>query len=460
MALIKCEECGGQLSDRAVQCPACGAPQRMPVPPQRRTIAVIFGVVCLIAAGYYASRVWEELESGPTEQPSRANASQAQVSPAGGKTEQPAPAADSQTQMSSPAEGPVEQLDPTGDTLADARRNHIPVTRADVERARREELEIGPWDGKYVTSDCAQPGENGRPDPIDSCLPLTPAALRSLMGHTRAEVVAIMGASGDVVADHLDYVPRSSDEGKRQTGLLSVQFEHGKSVKVAARLLNIGRGIKAYAWQHGAAAGEYFCSDFPGSTVPCWPPIPPEYLADGAENREATPIPKAAAKPGSSGRAGSAATAETGTPPEIEAMEPGRHRIMNSPCAEPDFNWTPSPYETCQPFTVSLVRALQRATREQIAAYMGASGSDDGDTIAFESRYKTDYDHKRREGDTGVMTLDLEDGKVKSISVHVLGPGDRNGIYEWSVGHDEQYTCYDSRWRKLICPSNEQEKSH
>jgi hypothetical protein len=38
MALIKCSECGGTVSDAAASCPACGHPVR-PVPPPRPAFA-------------------------------------------------------------------------------------------------------------------------------------------------------------------------------------------------------------------------------------------------------------------------------------------------------------------------------------------------------------------------------------------------------------------------------------
>ena len=41
MALTKCDECGGQLSDRAVSCPHCGAP----VQRRGRRVAALLGVV-------------------------------------------------------------------------------------------------------------------------------------------------------------------------------------------------------------------------------------------------------------------------------------------------------------------------------------------------------------------------------------------------------------------------------
>jgi hypothetical protein len=48
MALTKCEECGGQLSDRAVTCPHCGAPLQR----RGRRVAALLGVVLAgLAAG-------------------------------------------------------------------------------------------------------------------------------------------------------------------------------------------------------------------------------------------------------------------------------------------------------------------------------------------------------------------------------------------------------------------------
>jgi hypothetical protein len=50
MALIKCEECGGQLSTRAWVCPHCGARVRT-----NRAAAVIAGALVLLmgAVGFY-----------------------------------------------------------------------------------------------------------------------------------------------------------------------------------------------------------------------------------------------------------------------------------------------------------------------------------------------------------------------------------------------------------------------
>jgi len=48
MALTKCEECGGQLSDRAEQCPHCGAPLRKRT---RRLVAMLIGVGVALFAG-------------------------------------------------------------------------------------------------------------------------------------------------------------------------------------------------------------------------------------------------------------------------------------------------------------------------------------------------------------------------------------------------------------------------
>ena len=48
MALTKCNECGGQLSDRAMACPHCGAPARR----QRRVVAAaMLAVVASLAVG-------------------------------------------------------------------------------------------------------------------------------------------------------------------------------------------------------------------------------------------------------------------------------------------------------------------------------------------------------------------------------------------------------------------------
>lgn len=60
MALIECWECGGQVSDHAVLCPHCGAPQgRVSTPPRRRSgwrwvrrllfVLVFAGVFVMIA---------------------------------------------------------------------------------------------------------------------------------------------------------------------------------------------------------------------------------------------------------------------------------------------------------------------------------------------------------------------------------------------------------------------------
>jgi nitrate reductase gamma subunit len=48
MALTKCEECGGPLSDRAMSCPHCGAPVRKR---GRLVAAAIVGLLAALAAG-------------------------------------------------------------------------------------------------------------------------------------------------------------------------------------------------------------------------------------------------------------------------------------------------------------------------------------------------------------------------------------------------------------------------
>lgn len=51
MALIKCDECGGQMSDRALRCPHCGAPARMS---SRAIVAVLLGVTAAVLGGLLA----------------------------------------------------------------------------------------------------------------------------------------------------------------------------------------------------------------------------------------------------------------------------------------------------------------------------------------------------------------------------------------------------------------------
>ena len=54
MALIKCSECGGQVSSRAVKCPHCGAPTMSSTP---IALGVIAGLLGLAAAlGLHLSR--------------------------------------------------------------------------------------------------------------------------------------------------------------------------------------------------------------------------------------------------------------------------------------------------------------------------------------------------------------------------------------------------------------------
>lgn len=47
MALVRCDECGGAVSDRAIACPRCGAP----VPQERmrwKTVALLFACVAAL----------------------------------------------------------------------------------------------------------------------------------------------------------------------------------------------------------------------------------------------------------------------------------------------------------------------------------------------------------------------------------------------------------------------------
>lgn len=56
MALIKCRECGHQVSTEASACPNCGAPIKKPVqslPPQKKTKVSIWAWIALIVVAYF-----------------------------------------------------------------------------------------------------------------------------------------------------------------------------------------------------------------------------------------------------------------------------------------------------------------------------------------------------------------------------------------------------------------------
>ncbi len=370
---------------------------------------MIFGVVCLLIAGYYGSRVWEAWQSSPVEQSKPAAA-------APGDASRPAPKTE---------DGQEQQVD----------------------REQREALGL---DDKIVISGCATMDKDGKPNPVDTCLRLTPEAVRSLMGRPAGEIVAVMGASGAVAGNRLHFITRATDAAKSQTGFVVVRFERGKSVLVTAQMVDLGPGRKSYAWLHDAAEGEYFCSDFPSSTTPCWPPIPPEARRDNDEGGATAPDRKVTAN-GASG--GGTAAVMAGKSPEIEAMEPGRRRIVTSPCTSMDADMRPDPSGTCQPITLAFVHALRRATLERIIASMGASGYVDyKGTISFHSAYKSDDEHIRYEGDTGAISLTLQDGLVTKIKADVWGPGNIGGIYEWSESDGDKYSCANFQWQKIPCP--------
>jgi hypothetical protein len=63
MALIKCHECGGQISDHARICPQCGAPVIVTIKRRRKValiglgIRLVFATVICIALWFVVSRL-------------------------------------------------------------------------------------------------------------------------------------------------------------------------------------------------------------------------------------------------------------------------------------------------------------------------------------------------------------------------------------------------------------------
>jgi DNA-directed RNA polymerase subunit RPC12/RpoP len=50
MALIKCHECGNQVSDNAVACPECGAPVMVRLRRRQKAYLIRLGISLLFAA--------------------------------------------------------------------------------------------------------------------------------------------------------------------------------------------------------------------------------------------------------------------------------------------------------------------------------------------------------------------------------------------------------------------------
>jgi hypothetical protein len=130
---------------------------------------------------------------------------------------------------------------------------------------------MGPREGGPVWSDCARPF--GELNIAAVCVPLTPALFASLRGLTRSQVTAIMGASGRVDYNCLqftgNYLDGFTTRRMRDTGHVDVCFEDRKVVRIDADL----RGQKIisyrYYWSHRSGAEEIFCSDLPEFNKPC-----------------------------------------------------------------------------------------------------------------------------------------------------------------------------------------------
>lgn len=48
MALIKCEECGKEISDKSKKCPNCGAPNKIQIKKDNFTIAILVPIFLLL----------------------------------------------------------------------------------------------------------------------------------------------------------------------------------------------------------------------------------------------------------------------------------------------------------------------------------------------------------------------------------------------------------------------------
>lgn len=57
MGLIRCADCGGQISTSAISCPACGRPIKEPPAPKRRTSTVTWFVTGLLTLGVFGALV-------------------------------------------------------------------------------------------------------------------------------------------------------------------------------------------------------------------------------------------------------------------------------------------------------------------------------------------------------------------------------------------------------------------
>jgi hypothetical protein len=56
MALVHCEECRREISDRAIACPQCGCPRRR-VAPMSRGIKLLLGACVLVLVAMFAAGI-------------------------------------------------------------------------------------------------------------------------------------------------------------------------------------------------------------------------------------------------------------------------------------------------------------------------------------------------------------------------------------------------------------------
>jgi hypothetical protein len=132
---------------------------------------------------------------------------------------------------------------------------------------------MGPREGGPVYSDCAKPF--GKFNIAAVCVRFTSALLTSLRGATRAQATAIMGASGRLNYDCLNFVGNYQDgftEMTPGTGLLDLCFEDGKVVFIDADIRHEVLPSYRYHWAHRLGYEENFCSDLPEFNKPCEKP--------------------------------------------------------------------------------------------------------------------------------------------------------------------------------------------
>ncbi len=58
MALIKCPDCGREVSDRADKCPSCARPLNQDIPASSLIGVGLGGIIGAVAIGYVAGSFW------------------------------------------------------------------------------------------------------------------------------------------------------------------------------------------------------------------------------------------------------------------------------------------------------------------------------------------------------------------------------------------------------------------